>query len=820
MTLRIRTLALATASAFATAIAAQAADLTVDATRPPAAVRSEHLRMGASTAPDGQTLGVNNRYLTRNGQPWIPVMGEFHYTRYPPENWNAELAKMKAQGVDIVATYIIWNHHEERAGQFNWAGDRDLKRFVALAKANGLMVVIRIGPWAHGEVRWGGAPDWVVNAMPTRRDDPVYLTYVERYWREIYRQVEGQLWKDGGPVVGVQLENEYNVGGPGAGVGHIATLKTLARKIGFDVPLYTVTGWDNAVYPKGEVIPVFGGYADEPWSGRQGRLPPKEVYAFRFASRVGGDLGAQTTSRNPGTIETDMDNTPFLGAEFGGGVPIMYRRRPHLSPDDVAAMLPVQLGSGANLYGYYMFHGGRNPQGRTTLEEDDRQGGYNGMPIINYDFQAPLGQYGQVHPVADAVRPYHLFMKAFGARLAPMEVQRPAERLSGRDDVSTPRWSVRSQGDRGFLFFNNHVRQFETPVQAMTRFEVKLPGGLVTFPSRAVDIPAGAYFVWPINLDLDGANLAWASAQPLTRLEDADGPVYVFSATKGVPVEMAFSADVEVTLNGKRLKAAGGRVVTPSLTPEGVRELAVRVPGGKRVRIVLISAEQARQAYLLPFGGKERLVLSEDPIFADDGGWSVRSKVDAGFRLSVLPALDAAPVASLPLRRVKGQGAFQVFEAQASAKTLTAGIKPLREAQGMPAPEIGGRAKAVLQPYAEQYGRSGAWTLSLPKGALDGLSEAWLEIDYAGDVARLFDGVEMLDDQFYYGPKWEVGLSRFGDRLGRDWTLTVLPLRADNPLYIQPEVKAPIPAGGQVGEVRGVRIVPEYELRLTSGTSK
>ncbi|MGO4843354.1 beta-galactosidase, partial [Rhizobiaceae sp. 2RAB30] len=82
-------------------------------------------------------------------------MGEFHYTRYPPENWNAELAKMKAQGVDIVATYIIWNHHEERAGQFNWAGDRDLKRFVALAKANGLMVVIRIGPWAHGEVRWG-----------------------------------------------------------------------------------------------------------------------------------------------------------------------------------------------------------------------------------------------------------------------------------------------------------------------------------------------------------------------------------------------------------------------------------------------------------------------------------------------------------------------------------------------------------------------------------------------------------------------------------------------------------------------------------------
>lgn len=815
MTASTKVLLLAAASWLATG-SASAADLIVDATRQPAAVRSEHLRMGASVAPNGQALGVNNQHLTRDGQPWLPVMGEFHYTRFPPEQWDAELAKMKAQGVDIVASYIIWNHHEERAGQFNWTGDRDLRRFVQRAQAHGLMVMVRLGPWAHGEVRFGGTPDWVVNAMPSRRNDPTYLSYVERYWKQVHAQVQGLLWKDGGPVVGVQLENEYNLSGPGMGAEHISKLKEIALAAGFDVPLYTVTGWDGAIYPKGEVLPVFAGYADEPWGRTTSRLPPKEVYAFRFDSRVAGNVGAQTTSHGPGTIETDMADTPFLGAEYGGGVPIMYRRRPMLAPDDIGAMLPVQLGSGANLYGYYMFHGGRNPQGFTTLEEDDRLGAYNGMPILNYDFQAPLGQYGQVNPVADAIRPYHLFIHAFGSRLAPMIVQRPPVEPRTRDDIATPRYSVRSQGERGFLFFNNHVRQFETPVQKDTRFTVKLPGGDLTFPSRAVDIPSGAHFIWPINLDLDGANLAWATAQPLTRIEDDKGPVYVFSAVEGVPVELAFSDAAEVRMGGRLLKAdAEGRVVAPAVRPGTETAVSLVTREGKSVRVVVIGHQDAAKAYVLPFDGRQRLVLSDDPIFADENGWTLRSTGDVDFRVRVFPALSRAPAASLDLKRSKASGLFQAWEAKAAAKTLTAELKPLRPAGEMPKPVIGGAANAGLQPYPETFGRAAAWTIDLPKGALDGVAEAWLDIDYAGDIARLFDGVELLDDQFYYGPRWRIGLSRFSGKLARPWTLAVLPLRADSPVYIQPEVKAAIPEGGQIAQVRAVRIIPEYELKLS-----
>lgn len=144
-------------------------------------------------------------------------MGEFHYTRYPRAYWEEELRKIKAAGVQILATYVFWNHHEERAGEFNWNDERDLRAFVDLCGRLGFYVVVRLGPWAHGEARIGGTPDWVVTMMPTRRNDATYLQYTERFWRQVGQQLQGRLWKEGGAIIGVQLENEYNLAGEGRG---------------------------------------------------------------------------------------------------------------------------------------------------------------------------------------------------------------------------------------------------------------------------------------------------------------------------------------------------------------------------------------------------------------------------------------------------------------------------------------------------------------------------------------------------------------------------------------------------------------------------
>ena len=227
----------------------------------------------------------DSRSLKKDGRPWFPVMGEMHYTRYKEELWEESLRKMKAGGVTVVSTYVIWIHHEEEKGVFDFSGCRDLNRYLKLCGKVGLEVLLRLGPWVHGEVRNGGFPDWVVElgkeGVGLRSNDEAYLGYVRRYWQQIWQQVQGLLVKDGGPVIGVQIENEYgHVGGHRGeeGEAHMRRLTALAKEIGLDVPLYTATGWGGACI--GDCLPVMGGYCEAPWSRSIEELPPNSNFVI------------------------------------------------------------------------------------------------------------------------------------------------------------------------------------------------------------------------------------------------------------------------------------------------------------------------------------------------------------------------------------------------------------------------------------------------------------------------------------------------------------------------------------------------------------
>lgn len=794
--------------------------LKVDASAPAAAPLQGYLKLGSAHSPTGGDIGANSRYLTRAGKPWFPVMGEFHYTRVPASQWELELSKMKAAGIDVVASYIIWNHHEEQEGQFDWRERRDLHRFVALAKKVGLDVVVRVGPWAHAEVRYGGVPDWVVDAMPTRGDDPQYLGYVGRFYDEIGKQLKGLLWKDGGPVIGVQIENEYNLRGPGQGAAHIATLKKMALHAGLDVPLYTVTGWDGTVYPPGEVTPVFGGYIDEPWATSTKELPPKETHAFRFDTRVSGDLGAQTAAHAAGTADSEIDKTPFLGAEYGPGLPFMYRRRPVLSPDDVASMLPVQLGSGLNLLGYYMFHGGRNPEGRTWLQESTATGGYNDLPKINYDFQAPLGPDGQQRQVLERLRPYHWFLQDFGAQLATMTVRKPDVVPANPADLKTPRFSVRSNGAAGFVFLNNHVRQYAMAPQHDVRFSVKLPNETLTFPSKPVDIADGDYFIWPFNLDLDGVRLRYASAQPVARIDGGkDGVTYVFAAHATIAPEFAFDAALAsaITATGARPAQQGGMLVVDGIAPGTSDALTIRRPNARPVHIVVLTAAQAQQVTIAQLAGQRRLLTSEQQAVVVDGALQLRAAGNPHFRVGVFPPLAKAPHAlhtSHALAPAGVDGIFQTFAADLPEHRIAATITQLRDAGGAPPIAVGGSAHAALEPTPESFKAAAAWAVSLPRDALAGVDDALLNIDFVGDIGRLYSGVHMLDDWYYSGYGWQYGLRGAGAALDKPLTVSVMPLRADAPIYIPKEGRPDFGGKAQVVALRGVTVTPVYLLTL------
>lgn len=463
----------------------------IDASRDYAPPQPAAYDEGSYTSPSGHVLGLNSRYLTLDDRPWLPVMGEFHYSRYPRALWEEELLKMKAAGVNIVSTYVIWIHHEEIRGQFDWSGQRDLRAFAQLCAKHGLYLLPRIGPWDHAEVRNGGLPDWVLKQGPTRVNDPAYLASVREWYGQIGVQLKGLLFKDGGPVIGIQLENEYSKRGPGAGEAHILELKKIAISSGLDVPLYLVTGWDDAVVPPRAVIPVYGGYPTAPWDRSINKLPPAEIYAFRFRSRVAADAGS-----SPGP---DL-GLPFLTAEIGGGNQVTYHRRPVIHSDDVAAIFPVMLGSGVNLYGTYMFQGGENPDGKhSTLQESQITGYPNDLPIKSYDFQAPLGEFGEERASFRELKVFQYFVNDFGSELAPMIVHAPDRLPRNPADLSVPRASVRSKGQTGFIFFNNYIRGYRMPARPATQFIVRLPHGNLILPRRPVDIPSGAYFIWPFN---------------------------------------------------------------------------------------------------------------------------------------------------------------------------------------------------------------------------------------------------------------------------------------------------------------------------------
>src|SRR5579872_7473459 len=133
---------------------------TLDLRQKPPTIVNEPIQLGG-TNPRGETIACTNYYLTYNGRPYIPIMGEFHASRFPCRYWEEELRKMQAGGVTIAATYIFWIHVEEDEGRFDWSGGRNIRAFVEACQAVGLQVMLRIGPFVHGECRNGGLPDWL-----------------------------------------------------------------------------------------------------------------------------------------------------------------------------------------------------------------------------------------------------------------------------------------------------------------------------------------------------------------------------------------------------------------------------------------------------------------------------------------------------------------------------------------------------------------------------------------------------------------------------------------------------------------------------------
>lgn len=219
-----------------------------------------------------------------------------------------------------------------------------------------------------------------------------------------------------------------------------------------------------------------------------------------------------------------------------------YHRRPWIYPEDAYSLAVVKLGSGSNLLGYYMYHGGTNPESDIYLNETQRTKAtnYNDLPVKNYDFQAPLGEFGQPNPHYYNLRKLHLFMQDFGSILAPMEAYFPMPQDVEKGDDSHLRWSYRSNGDSGFVFINNYERLQKLSDKKDIQFDVCG----VKFPSKPINIPAGTTCIFPVNIE----GLRYATAQLIAK---RNGNIYL-EQIPGINTEIAIGKKVL-----KNLKAFG-----------------------------------------------------------------------------------------------------------------------------------------------------------------------------------------------------------------------------------------------------------------------
>jgi len=773
-------------------VATAAGPLRIDLTPSPPAVITGHLGLGETNAPGGRTLWADSQCLYRDGQPFIPIMGEFHFTRYPASEWRDALLKMKTGGIDIVATYVFWIHHEEEQGNFDWSGQRSLRDFLKLCQELDLIALVRLGPWSHGEVRNGGFPDWLQHAEFWGKDgckrcfmQPEFMKFVAVLYRQIAAQLQGLLWKDGGPVIGVQHDNECWE------LPYLFALKKLAQDCGMDVPFYTMTGWNAVPIPDGGLLPLFGGYADGFWMDD----PSGMRKAFHFTPiRDDGDLGAingRLTNTRP-ERNTKIQRFPYLCCEIGGGMPSSYDRRIFVTPDEVAALALVKLGEGNNLPGYYMYQGGVNPDGKlTTLNETKATQYPNDLPVKDYDF-GPLGSMGQVREQYFLLRQQHLFLRSFGPRLALMPAFFPEVQPTSLEDATTVRWSTRSDGESGFVFFNNHQRFQQLPEKPGVQFALHTRQGPQLVPQQPMTLPSGSYGMWPFNLDCAGVRLAYATAQPLCSLNAAGEEWFFFAAIEGIAPEFAVT-DAKGRTSVRRVKAGTG---------VAFRE---KVASGGRVNFVVLSAEQGRLLWKLHLAGRERVVLSSNALLAEAADQlRLEFLTPETANLAVFPAVKRVSSGGKPVKS-KRDGLFQRLKIGGPISSTT----PVAAQIVTRAAPTAGALNAMEE---SAWASAAVWRVPVPQAspARQGL----LRLEYVGDVARFYAGERLLLDNFYNGRPFDLALWRLNPAELAKLELRILPLRAGQLKRLPEPAARKLDGQNGVAKVLGIECLEKQQLTL------
>ncbi|KAI3979425.1 hypothetical protein MKX01_001617 [Papaver californicum] len=325
-----------------------------------------------SSQVDTRSFGIANDVFLKDGHQFQIIGGDLHYFRIHPEYWKDRLLRVKALGLNTVQTYVPWNLHEPSPGELVFEGIADIESFLKLCQELGFLVMLRPGPYICGEWDFGGFPAWLLSIEPPlklRSSDPAFFQLVEKWWGVLLPKIAPLLYNNGGPIIMVQVENEY--GSYGDDKNYLRQLVSLARRhLGDQTILYTTDGGSRDTLEKGTIrgASVFSAIdfttGDDPW--------PK----FKL----------QKEFNEPG-------KSPPISTEFYTGWLTHWGEKLAVTNAQYTANALEAILSRNGSAVLYMVHGGTNfgfLNGANTGSDDS-----DFKPdITSYDYDAPISEWG------------------------------------------------------------------------------------------------------------------------------------------------------------------------------------------------------------------------------------------------------------------------------------------------------------------------------------------------------------------------------------------------------------------------------------------
>lgn len=318
-------------------------------------------------------LEIKSKKFYMDSKPFDIYSGAMHYFRTVPEYWEDRLTKLKAAGFNTVETYVCWNLHEKKPGEFDFSGILDIEKYLEIAQKVGLYAIVRPGPYICAEWDFGGLPAWLLKDknMQIRCMYPDYLKCVERFYKKLLPRLVPHLESHGGNIIAMQVENEY--GSYGNDKDYLRYVEKLTRDCGIDCLLFTSDENTNNMISGGSLPDIYK--------------------VLNFGSR----------SRTAFNVLKGFENDgPNMCGEFWCGWFDHWRDKHHTRNSlEIVNEIKGFIDNGAS-FNIYMFHGGTN-FGFTAGANHNQGHGYE-PTVTSYDYCAMLTEWGDYTPAYHAVR--------------------------------------------------------------------------------------------------------------------------------------------------------------------------------------------------------------------------------------------------------------------------------------------------------------------------------------------------------------------------------------------------------------------------------